>query len=131
MKRIAIITALLVALATTAVFALSRLHDRSCYQNTLYSASFSREAFARIAVGTSRADVVASLGAPLDARTDPSYPASIFGDEVARRYGSRTNIAVEFLHFSQPKDRLHDYHWVSVCVGPDATVVGTSSYITD
>ncbi len=131
MKRTVIITALLVALAATVGFALSLLHDRSCYRNTVYSDSFSSDAFARVAVGTPRADVVASLGAPHNTRTDPKYPASIFGDEVTRRYGIQSNIAVEFLYFSQPRDPLHDYHSVSVCIGPDATVVGTSSYITD
>lgn len=131
MKRTVIITALLFALAVTVGFALSRLHDRSCYRNTVYSVSFSSNVFARVSVGTPRADVVASLGAPLSTRTDPSYPASIFGDEVSRRYGSQSNIAVEFLYFSQPRDPLHDCHWVSICIGPDATVVGTSNYITD
>ena len=131
MKRVAIISALVVALVITAGFTVAWLHDRSCYRNTAYSDSFSSEAFARIAVGSSRSDVVTSLGAPLSTRTDPSYPASTFGDAVTRRYGSSSNIAVEFLYFSQPRDRLHDYHWVSVCVGPDSTVVGTSSYITD
>jgi len=131
MKRIATITALLIALVSTAGFAISQLHDRSSYRNTVYSDSFSSDALARVVVGTPRPAVIASLGAPLSTRTDPSYPASIFGDAVTSRYGSQGNIAVEFLYFSQPKDRLHDYQWVSVCVGPDATVVGTSSYITD
>ena len=131
MKRFAIITASVVALVATVGFTLVSLHERSCYRNTAYSDSFSTDAFARIVVGTSRSDVVASLGAPLSTRTDPSYSASIFGDEVTRHYGSHSNIAVEFLYFSQPRDRLHDYHWVSVCIGPDSTVVGTSSYITD
>lgn len=131
MKRVAIISALVIALLAAAGFTVTWLHGRSCYRNTAYSDSFSADAFARISVGTSRSDVVASLGAPLSTRTDSSYPASIFGDTVTQRYGSHSNIAVEFLYFSQPRDRLHDYHWVSVCVGPDSTVLGTSSYITD
>ncbi len=131
MKRPAIIIASLVTLTVAAVFAFSSLQDQAGYQNTVYSSSYSTDAFARIAVGTPRSNVVAVLGAPLSTRIDPSYPADIFGDEVSHHYGGSSNIAVEFLYFSQPRDRQRDFHWVQICFGPDGTVVGTSSYITD
>ena len=131
MKRVAIVFALLVVFVIGAGFVLAWSHDRSGYQNTAYSVSYSRDAFNHLTVGTPRSNVVAALGVPLSTRVDPSYPADTFGDEVVRRFGSHSNITVEFLYFSKPKDQMHDFHWVQVCIGPDTTVVGTSSYITD
>jgi hypothetical protein len=132
MKRIILISAFAVGMVIATVPALHWFHQRSCYRNTLYSARYSSDAFARIAVGAPRASVFDALGTPLDADTKESYPVWALSDEQVRsRYSSVTNIAVEFLRFSQPKVRTHDFHWVQVSIGPDSTVIGTSSYITD
>ena len=132
MKRVTLISVFVVGAVIATVSALHWFHQRSCYQNTVYSARYSPDAFARIAVGTQRASVVEALGAPLDADTKGSYPVRALSDEQVRsRYSSLSNIAVEFLRFSQPKVRTHDFHWVQVSIGPDSTVIGVSSYITD
>jgi hypothetical protein len=132
MRRIVTVWALLIAAATVTLFALLWLHRESCYGNTIYSERFSTDVFTRITVGTARTSVINSLGIPLNSSTNQSYPVWALTDEAARRrYGSVSNVQMEFLMFSQPKNNAHDFHWVQVCIGPDSTVIGTSSYITD
>ena len=132
MKRFIVISAGVIAAFCALVFGLFWLHNRSCYQNTVYSERFTEAAFARISIGMPRASVVESLGAPLESDIREKHPVWAIADEATRnRYGRDNEIALESLMFSKPKDQYRDFNWVSVIIGPDGRVVGSSSYITD
>ena len=132
MKRFIAITAGILAAFCAIVFGLLWLHNRSCYNNTVYSERFATKSFESVTIGMPRSTLVEILGAPLSTSTNERWPALAIEDETTRnRYGKDNEIAVEFLMFSQPKDQYHDFHSVSVSVGPDNKVIGTWNFITD
>ncbi len=132
MKRFIAISVGILAAFCAIVFGLLWFHNRSCYNNTVYSERFATKAFESVTIGMPRSTLVEILGAPLSTSTNERWPVSAIEDETTRnRYGKDNEISAEFLMFSQPKDQYHDFHSVSVSVGPDNKVIGTWNFITD
>jgi len=132
MKRVIIIVIGIAISLYALVAGFFWLHDRSCYKNTLYSERFTEQTFAHITVGMPRASVIETLGEPLESQINKRSPVWALRDEATRnRYGKDNQIPLEYLMFSRPKDRYHDFNCVSVTIGPDKTVVESSSYITE
>ena len=132
MKRVLLTLVVIAVVLIATVWTLLLFHERSCYQNTVYSERFSLDAYSRVKAGMPRSAVIELLGAPLKAEQDGAYPVWAIQDEAIRkRFGGAETIALDFLMFSQPKDHLHDFNWVQVSVGPDGTVVATRNCITD
>lgn len=102
--------------------------------NTRYSTSFTNAGFKRVAVGMSRANVIAVLGEPLKAVNIDDTVSSLARGPWNANYRMEDTVNVEHLLYSTRKGSTrftNDYEYVSVTIGPDASVIGTNRHVTD
>lgn len=108
------------------------VHDFIGVLNTRYSSKFSDTAFSKVSHGMQRAQVIELLGKPLNSVTYQRQPLWYFrtDENTKAQYGRQSEIDVEVLRFSEPKGGW-DFETAFVVLGPDATVIEASKWVTD
>lgn len=133
MKIAALILAIL-ASPIVLFFGGSALNDFWCRRETRYAPGFSEAAIRAIRPGDERAQILATLGEPVNRYLTVQYPNGSYNlHEVAflSELPSGTSLYREALNYSYPTTPLHDYRRVAVVLDREGRVIGIDDYVTD